>query len=131
MKQNIEIIGFLLVILALLHILFPKYFKWKSEFIHLSLINRQMFYVHTLFIALAVLLMGLLCLTSSNEIISTSLGKRLSLGLGIFWLTRLIVQLFGYSPKLWKGRSFETIVHVVFTFLWTYISLVFLGIYFN
>ncbi len=131
MKLNLEIIGYLLVILALSHMLFPKYFKWKSEFMHLSLINRQMFYVHTLFIALVVLLMGLLCITSSDEIITTGLGKRISLGLGIFWLTRLIIQLFGYSPKLWKGKSFETLVHIVFTFLWSYISWIFLWIYIN
>ncbi|HEU5052831.1 MAG TPA: hypothetical protein VFT78_06950 [Hanamia sp.] len=53
----------------------------------ISHINRQMMYVHAFFIAFIVFLMGLLCLISSNELITTTFGKRIALGLGIFWLT--------------------------------------------
>jgi hypothetical protein len=83
-------------------------------------------YVHTFFIGLIVLLMGVLCLTSSRELINTNLGKKITLGLGIFWLSRLIIQFFGYSSKLWKGKSFETTIHILFSLLWAYLSLVFL-----
>lgn len=131
MEPQIKIIGVLLVLLALLHVIFPKYFKWKAELSNVSDINRQMMYVHALFIALGVFLMGLLCLTSSNELTSTTFGKRISLGLGIFWLTRLFIQFFGYSSLLWKGKAFETTVHVLFSGLWTYLSGVFLLIYFS
>jgi hypothetical protein len=95
----------------------------------LSLINRQVMYVHTFFIALVVLLMGILCLTSAKELIETDLGKKIVLGLGIFWMIRLFIQFFGYSSKLWKGKTFETIIHIVFSFLWTYLSTIFLMIY--
>lgn len=113
--------------LALIHVIFPKYFNWKKELKSLSLINRQMMTVHTFFIALAVFLMGLLCLTSTAELIETKLGKTISLGLGIFWSTRLIIQFFGYSTELWKGKTFETIVHILFSLLWAYLSMVFLS----
>lgn len=73
--------------------------------------------------------MGLLCLTSSQELLGTEFGKRISLGLGIFWIARLFVQFFGYSSKLWKGKLFETIVHIVFAILWTYISVIFILTY--
>ncbi len=73
--------------------------------------------IHTLFVALIVLLMGLLCLTTSHDLIETSLGKKISLGFGIFWLVRLLVQFFGYSSELWKGKKFETTVHIIFSFL--------------
>ena len=86
-------------------------------------------YVHTFFIAFAVLLMGLLCLTSSRELASTTLGKRLALGLGIFWAARLCIQFVGYSSKLWRGKPFETTVHVLFAILWTYLSVVFILAY--
>ena len=82
--------------------------------------------VHTFFIALTVLLMGLLCLTLTNELIETKLGKAVSLGFGIFWTARLWIQFFGYSSKLWKGKTFETTIHILFSLLWTYLSLVFL-----
>jgi len=126
MEIHYKIIGVLLMALALVHVIFPKYFKWKEELKSLSLINRQMMTVHTFFIALVVFLMGLLCLTSTTELIETKLGKTISLGLGIFWSTRLFIQFFGYSTELWKGKTFETIVHILFSLLWTYLSVVFL-----
>lgn len=112
--------------LALIHVIFPKYFNWKEELKPLSLINRQMMTVHTFFIALVVFMMGLLCLTSSIELIETKLGKTISLGLGIFWSIRLFIQFFGYSSELWKGKTFETTVHILFSLFWTYLSVVFL-----
>ncbi len=129
MQLQLRIIGVLLILLALVHMVFPKYFDWKNEFSSVSLLNRQMIYVHTFFIALTVLLMGLLCLVCSNQIVHTELGKIISLGLGVFWTFRLIVQIVGYSSKLWKGKAFETTIHLLFTFLWTYLSAVFFTIF--
>ncbi len=129
MKYHLKVIGLLLIVLGIIHVFFPRYFKWSKELLPLSLINRQMMYVHTFFIALVVLLMGVLCWTSSREMIETPLGKRLALGLGFFWAARLLFQFFGYSSMLWRGKRFETVVHIVFTLLWTYLSLVFFSIY--
>lgn len=129
MELHLKIIGILLIALALIHVSFPGYFKWKQELSSLSVMNRQMMYVHSFFIAFVVFLMGLLCLTSSNELISTDFGKRISLGLGIFWTVRLLVQFFGYSSKVWKGKTFETIVHIFFSIFWFYLSWTFIKIY--
>ena len=131
MELHLKIIGFLLIALSLVHVIFPSYFKWKKELSSLSLINRQMMWVHTFFIALVVFLMGLICLTSSNEIIGTTLGKRLSLGFCIFWTIRLLIQFFGYSSKLWKGKKIETAVHILFSMLWVYLSIVFFLIFWS
>lgn len=127
MQIHIEIIGVLLILLALVHVIFPRYFNWRKNLASLNLINRQMMVVHTFFIALTVFLMGVLCLSSANELVYTPLGKKISLGLGIFWFIRLIVQIFGYSNQLWKGKSFETTMHIVFSLLWIYLSVIFLG----
>ena len=131
MILHFKIIGFLLMVLALVHLIFPKYFNWKEELKSLSLINKQMMTIHTFFIALVVFLMGLLCLTSATELIETRLGKTISLGLGIFWSFRLIIQFFGYSPKLWKGKRFDTIIHILFSGLWIYLSIIFWMNYIN
>jgi len=125
MQIHFKIIGVLLITLACIHIVFPKYFNWKEELKSLSLINRQMMTVHTFFIALVVFLMGLLCVTSSTELVETTLGKSISFGLGVFWTIRLCFQLFVYSPKLWKGKKFETIVHILFIGLWMYLCIIF------
>lgn len=131
MEIYLKITGFLLIFLALIHFIFPAYFNWGKELTSLSLINRQMMYVHTFFIALVVFLMGLFCLTSSEELIQTALGKKFALGLSIFWALRLFVQFFGYSSKLWKGKPLETTIHVLFSFLWASFSLVFFLVYWN
>jgi hypothetical protein len=129
MEIHIKIIGSLLIVLALVHGIFPKYFKWKQELSKLSIANRQIMYVHSFFIALMVFLVGLLCLSSSGELINTPLGKRISLGIGIFWGARLFIQFFGYSSRLWKGKSFETTVHILFSLFWTYLTAIFIGVY--
>ena len=131
MELHFKIIGVLLIGLAMIHIPFPKRFNWDVELKSLSLLNRQMMKVHTFFIALTVFLMGVLCLTSANELIETPLGKRISLGLGVFWAVRLFIQFFGYSTELWKGKAFETTMHVVFSLLWVYLSGIFLSNGFN
>ena len=131
MYIHLKIIGSLLMLLSFLHIGFPKYFHWKKELKSLSLMNKQMMVVHTFFIALVVFLIGILCVTSALELIETQFGNKVSLGLGIFWSIRLFFQLFVYSPKLWKGKNFETAMHIVFTLFWIYLSSIFLIIYFK
>ena len=128
MEIHLKIIGFLLIFLSIIHAFFPKHFDWKNEFKNVSLINRQMMYIHTLFIGIVIFLIGFLCVTSSNDLINTNFGHKISLGLGVFWGIRLFVQFFGYSSKLWKGNKFETFMHILFSIFWFYITYVFISI---
>lgn len=123
---HLTITGYILMILAVIHISFPRYFNWRKELKDVSMINRQMMYIHTLFIGLVVFLMGALCVSAPAELLNTSLGKKVCLGLAAFWTTRFVIQFIGYSPKLWKGKPFETSMHILFSILWAYISCVFL-----
>lgn len=129
MELHLKIIGLLLIVLAITHIVFPKYFGWKEDLKNITLINKQMMYVHTFFIGVTVFLMGVFCLFNSSDIINTKLGKNLSLGMFVFWTLRLYFQFFIYSTKLWKGKKLETIIHVVFSILWIYLCLAFMFIY--
>jgi hypothetical protein len=129
MEIHLNFIGIILIFLALVHCIFPKYFNWSIELKSLSLINKQMMQVHTFFIALTVFLMGILCICFSWDLTHTKFGKAISFGIGLFWGIRLFFQLFVYSPKLWKGKKLETAIHIVFVFLWTYISTIFFIVY--
>lgn len=129
MEIHFKIIGVLLIALSFMHVIFPRYFNWSKELVSLSLINRQMMYVHTFFIALVVFLIGVLCLTSSDELLSTVLGKKIVLGFGVFWSIRLLMQFFGYSSALWKGKSKETVIHILFSLFWTYLTVIFFTSY--
>jgi len=129
MEIHLKIVGSFLIALALMHIMIPKYFKWEQELSSLSLITKQILYVHTFFIAFMVLLMGLLCLSYSYELVHDPFGRVISLGLFGFWLIRLIFQFLVYSPMVWRGKRFETVMHIVFSITWTYFTCVFLFSY--
>jgi hypothetical protein len=131
MELNLKIAGVFLMAVALMHVVFPKRFNWEVELSSLSLMNKQMMQVHTFFVAFTVFLMGLFCLTSASDLVKTPLGNKLALGLGIFWAVRLFIQFFIYSSELWKGKTFETLMHIVFSLLWAYLSIVFLYVYFQ
>jgi hypothetical protein len=125
MELHLKIVGWSFIALAFVHAIFPRYFNWSQELKSLSLINKQILQVHTFFIALTVGLMGLLCITSANELCTTILGKRVALGLCFFWCCRFVIQFVGYSSILWLGKLFETIVHIVLSIFWLYVTLVF------
>ena len=116
MEVHLKIIGILLIVLALVHVIFPRYFNWEIELNSLSLINRQMMKTHTFFIALTILLMGILCVTSPPEIVQTVLGKRIALGLGIFWTIRFLFQFFGYSTECGKAKLLKHLYIFYFHF---------------
>jgi hypothetical protein len=122
MVLQLQFIGSILILLGLVHIIFPSYFKWTEELKAISLINRQLMYVHTFFIALVVVLNGFLCLLAAEDLIFTALGKKICAGLAFFWGLRLFFQFFVYSPQLWRGKTFETIVHILFSMLWIYLT---------
>jgi hypothetical protein len=82
-------------------------------------------YVHTFFIGLTLFLMGLFCFLFSEDIVSTKLGKVVSLGFAIFWFMRLLFQFFVYSKEHWYRKRLETSIHIIFIGLWSYMTFVF------
>ena len=123
---HLKIAGLLLLALAAAHGYFPRRFAWRAELARLSLINRQIFIVHCLFIVLVLILMGLLSLVYTATLIQpTPLARPVLAGLTLFWLVRLLAQFFIYDPSLWRGNRANTIVHVLATLLWLYFVLVF------
>lgn len=125
MELQIRIVGVLLVFLGLMHIGFPRYFRWKEELAALKRINREMMVIHTFFIALVVIGMGMICFYNAEVMLTTPFGKTICLAFAVFWSLRLLIQFFGYSSELWRGKQFETTLHILFIILWTYVSAVF------
>ena len=125
MTDALQLAGIAQVLLALVHVAFPRYFRWREELPRLSLVNAEMMRVHTLFVALTVGGIGLLSVSEAEAIAGTPFGKTFAGAVAAFWTARLLVQFFGYSSELWRGKAFETAVHVVFTLLWMGLSAVY------
>ncbi len=111
--------GLALLGLTLLHLVFPRRFQWKTDLAQLTLLNRQIFYVHTLFLCLVLIWMGLLAVLDPGALLTPSpLARWVNAGTAGFWLARLVIQFFGYSAELWRGKRLETFVHYAFSLLW-------------
>jgi len=55
----------------------------------------------------------------------TRLARAVLIGLTVFWGLRLLMQFFFYSPRIWRGDRFYTVMHYVFSAAWLYVTAVF------
>ena len=131
-EWHLRIAGALQIALALAHLVFPRRLNWNEELARLSPLNRQIFHVHTLFICVVLVLIGALSLLAPAALMEpTRLARLVLAGIAFFWALRLYCQWFVYDPALWRGRRFETVVHLVATLLWLYLTAVYAGVWFS
>ena len=126
LELNLKFAGLALMLLGIAHAFFGPRFNWKQEFERVSLLNRQIFYVHTFFIALVVTLLGVLAFFYTTVLLEpTQLARVVLCGIVIFWGCRLAAQFFVYDASLWKGDRFNTRMHILLSLLWLYLVGVF------
>ena len=123
---NLRAVGVFMGALALLNLFVPRHLRWREDLERVSLVNRQIFEVHALFLVLILAMFSALLLTSSDALLEPSRLSRLMLGgLTIFWGARMLVQWFYYSPALWRGNRVNTAVHLLSSMGWTYMTTTF------
>src|SRR5262245_20124682 len=126
MLLHLHVVGVIMAGLVVINLFVPGRFHWREELSRLSLLNRQIFQVHALFLVLILALLSALLLTSAEALLEpTPLSRAVLTGLTIFWGLRLIVQFFVYSPDIWRGDRFRTAAHYVFAATWLYVTAVF------
>jgi hypothetical protein len=126
LELHLRIAGALLILLATAHVFFPKQLGWKKDLAKLTLLNRQIFLVHVSFIVLILLLFGTLALVFAADLVAPSrLAAAVLGGLTLFWGLRLITQQFIYDRSLWLGNRRNTVLHVLASLLWCYLTVVF------
>jgi len=120
-ELHLRIVGLLLLLLCVMNLYVPRRFRWKEEMASLSLLNRQIFLVHSAFIILILLMFATLVLGFTRQLLEpTPLARVILAGLASFWFARLLVQWFYYDFSIWRGNRFNTIMHFVFTGVWIY-----------
>ena len=123
---NLRTAGVLLAVLVVVNLLVPSRFGWRADMAKISLLNRQIFQAHSVFLVLILALSSALLLTSADALLEPSrLSRAILLGLTIFWGLRMVMQWFFYSPDIWRGRRFFTLMHIVFSMTWIYMTAVF------
>ncbi len=120
---HLQIVGIILVLLGVSHAFFNRYFGWEQELAAVSLLTRRVFFVHSFFIALGVVLAGAVSFVYSDALLRpAALNRGLLAAMTTFWLCRLLAQFFAYDSAIWRGDRFRTFMHVAFALLWCYVT---------
>jgi hypothetical protein len=118
--------GLGLVLLAIVHIPIGRYLKWREDGARLSPVNSAIFRVHTFFICVVLVMMGLPCLLDPAVFLEKTRGSAwLAWSYAVFWTLRLYFQWFVYPTALWRGKRLETSVHGWFTLVWASLAALF------
>jgi hypothetical protein len=125
---HLRLVGVLMAALVVVNLFVPRRFHWHDEMARLSLVNREIFQAHSVFIVLTLALFSALLLTCADALLEpTRLARAVLIGLTIFWTLRMLMQWFFYSPDIWRGHRFYTVMHALFSVLWVYVSAVFVA----
>jgi len=122
---HLRTVGVLMALLVVVNLFVPGRFHWREELSRVSLLNRQIFQAHTVFIVLLIALMAALLLTCAEALLEpTRLSRAVLIGLTVFWGLRMLMQWFFYSPLVWRGNRLHTVMHGVFSLGWIYVTAV-------
>ena len=120
---HLHTVGVLMAMLVVVNVVVPFRYRWREEMSALSLLNRQIFQAHNFFIVVTLALFSALFLTCSDVLLEpTRLSRAILIGLTIFWTLRMLMQWCFYSPRIWRGNRFNTVMHCAFSVLWIYVT---------
>jgi len=123
---HLRLAGVVMASLVVVNLLVPRRFHWREEMSRLSLVNRQIFQAHSVFLVLTLALFSALLLTCGPALLEpTRLSRAVLAGLTIFWGLRMLMQWCFYSPLIWRGHRFNTVMHYTFSVVWVYVTTVF------
>jgi hypothetical protein len=123
---HLRLVGGLLGVLAFINLFVPGRYRWREEMARLSLLNRQIFQAHNVFVILTIALCSALLLTSADTLLEPNrLSRAVLVGLTLFWGLRMVMQWLFYSPRIWRGHRFNTAMHCVFSVAWIYMTATF------
>jgi len=100
MKNDLLIVGgFYHLGFAIFHLFFWRLFHWKKDLASLTIINRSVMQILNLCLTFVFIVVAYISIFYSSEMVSTSFGKVITASISIFWLIRLLEQLFFFGLK--------------------------------
>jgi hypothetical protein len=101
------------LLIAILGPTLPRVLGWREAIARMPLLVREVFWIHTIFIALTCAIFGVLTWRFAGDLARTpqEFLRWLAGGIGLFWGTRSIMQWSHYSASHWRGLVIPTVVH--------------------
>jgi hypothetical protein len=101
------------IALAGLSLCLARILDWKPDMARMSLLVRQVFEIHGWFIALTLVIWGVLTWQFAPEMAAhpTQLARWLCAAIGAFWGLRTVMQWTHYSTSHWRGNTPRTVIH--------------------
>jgi len=132
-KETLEVLlkgaSLLQIVISLFNMNLVRLLGWRTEVGNMSLLVREVFYVHMWFISITLVLFATLTWVFASDMVSAGGGpaRWLAAGIGIFWAIRTVIQFVWYSSEHWKGKSSRTFVHIALLLGYSGMTLVYLG----
>lgn len=112
--------------LALVHLPIARSLGWDEDVRRLKPVNEAIFHSHLFFLCLGLVLLAIALAFGAPAFVERSaLGRWIAGVLLVFWTFRLYRQWFGFPQSLWRGKRFETRIHLAFTAVWVMVVTVF------
>ena len=121
---SVRIAGFVLLAIGAANFFAFKKLGWNRNLERTETFFRQVFCVHTVFIVFTLLAMAAVCLLATDELVAKSsfITSGLIWFMAIFWVVRIMVQLFYYGPAVARKNPWW---NALFTFAFLYLGGVF------
>jgi hypothetical protein len=104
----------------------PNVLDWRRELAKLTLLSRQLIWVHGAFIVLVIIAFGVLATCFSAELASGSaLARGMCAFVALFWGARLGVQFIVFDATAYLTTAFLKTGYHALTFVFVYLAAVF------
>jgi len=109
----LRIIAVAQIVLAVLSLNLPRVLRWQPDIDRMSLLVREVFEIHSWFIALTLVIWGVLTwrFAPGFAVAPHEMARWLCAAIGIFWGIRCILQWTHYSSSHWRGNASRTWIH--------------------
>lgn len=120
-------IGHFCVLIASFQV--PFRLDWRRDLAKLMPVNRKLMWTYGVFIVLTIVAFGTLTLVLHDELLR---GDRAALGLaafiGVFWLTRLVIDFTYHTHADWPRGMRFVVAHVLLVALFCALTATYLGL---
>src|SRR5688500_366177 len=106
--------------------LVPRVLDWRGELARISPLSRHVVWTHGVFIVLTIFAFGLITVANAAALASgTALARWFCGFVAVFWLSRLVVQLFLFDAKPYLTSAPLKLGYHSLTVVFTYLGFVY------